>query len=97
MPADNHITYTARKVGDYECSQRAAPPGADWGIDYGYCRSSLDHHPAHFKQGSSDPRCPADCKHKAPQKVAEFFMKKYAWHGNQEAAKWAREVKQKGL
>lgn len=100
MPADNSLSQAPSAHhgnGDapYACSKRQQPPGrADFAIDYGgYCRTSLDHHPASHKVGSTDPRCPPDCAHKAPKSVAIRFTKLFVWQGAQAAAKMARGVK----
>lgn len=69
----------------YPCHAWAEPPGADWARDYGYCRHSLD-----VLSGLNDPRCPADCKHKAPQGVVAQFDKLFNWRGAEAAAEWAR-------
>ena len=53
---------------------------------YGYCRHSLD-----TLVGRDDPRCPADCRHKAPAAVVTQFDKLFLWHGAAKAAKWALE------
>lgn len=87
-PSVHHTSGTAA----YPCSQRQLPPArADWSLDYGsYCRTSLDHHPAEHKVGSADPRCPASCPHKAPEKVAARFTKLFSGPGVAIAAKMAR-------
>lgn len=92
MPADESISsapsiYHRDGKTHYICSTWPRPPtDAKWAIDYGYCRTSLDHQPPHYKQGSSDPRCPRDCPHKAPQQVAQLFSKHFAWRGAKAAA-----------
>lgn len=99
MPADPSITSapSARHGnGDapYACSKREkAPSSADWALSYGYCRTSLDHHKAAHKVGSSDPRCPAKCPHKAPEGVAVLFTEIFTQRGAQAAAQMAREFK----
>lgn len=100
MPADPSISSapSARHGnGDapYACSARQEPPAsADWAIAYGsYCRTSLDHHKAAHKVGSSDPRCPANCPHKAPNGVAVLFTETFNQRGAQAAAQMAREFK----
>lgn len=40
---------------------------------------------------SAHPRCPADCRHKAPATVVTQFDKLFWWRGAAKAAKWARE------
>lgn len=101
MPADESLSQepTAKTHGDgvspYQCSKAAKPPrAAAWSIDYGYCRTSIDHWPASYQQGSSDPRCPATCPHKAPESVALEFAQVYATHGAKEAAAMARKHKE---
>lgn len=97
MPADPSITSAPSRHhgnGDapYACSQRQQPPArADWALEYGYCRTSLDHHPQAHRVGSADPRCPANCAHKAPEAVAVRFTKLFEWQGAPAAAKMARE------
>ena len=102
MPADPSISSapSARHGnGDapYACSAREkAPASADWAIAYGgYCRTSLDHHKAAHKVGSSDPRCPANCPHKAPEGVAALFTAIFNKRdgGAAKAAQMAREFK----
>ena len=94
MPADNTIPELSDKHNDgattYQCATHPAPPGprgADWAINYGYCRTSLDDQPPHYKQGSSDPRCPRDCQHKAPEYVALQFVVIFAKPGEHGGAK----------
>ena len=99
MPADESLSQEPTAAhGDgltpYRCSKWTAPPGAQFSIDYGYCRTSLDHWPASYKQGSSDPRCPASCPHKAPIEVAVEFAKVFATHGANDAAAMARKHKE---
>jgi len=99
MPADESLSQEPTAAhGDgltpYRCSKWTAPPGAQFSIDYGYCRTSLDHWPASYKQGSSDPRCPACCPHKAPIEVAVEFAKVFATHGANDAAAMARKHKE---
>lgn len=99
MPADPSITsapsvHHTEGTAPYPCSQRQQPPArADWSIDYGFCRTSLDHHQDSRLVGSADPRCPASCAHKAPASVAVRFTKLFNWQGAQAAAKMARNVK----
>lgn len=100
MPADPSITsapsvHHTDGATPYACSQRQQPPArADWSIDYGgFCRTSLDHHQVGHKVGSADPRCPADCAHKAPEAVAVRFTKLFHWQGAQAGAKMARSIK----
>ncbi len=99
MPADESLQQTpSAHHGDaskpYPCSQADAPPGSAWGIDYGYCRTSLDNRPLADKVGSSDPRCPADCKHKATKAVAMQFQRLFLMHGAQTAAAFVRRKKE---
>ena len=101
MPADESLSQepTAAHgdgLGPYRCSKAEKPPrAAAWSIGYGYCRTSLDHWPASYKQGSSDPRCPASCPHKAPIEVAVEFAKVFATHGANDAAAMARKNKER--
>ena len=80
-PTDKH----GSAAKPYPCHGWSAPPGADWAIDYGYCRNSLDYS-EHGGYGSKDGRCPGDCQHKAPQAVALHFSKIFAWQGAKAAA-----------
>ena len=96
MPADESLSQEPTAAhGDgltpYRCSKWSTPPRAQFSIDYGYCRTSLDHWPASYKQGSSDPRCPASCPHKAPIEVAVEFAKVFAASGANDAAAMARK------
>lgn len=99
MPADPSISSAPSALhgnGDdpYACSNRvSAPSHPVWGLDYGYCRTSLDHHKAAHKVGSSDPRCPTECPHKAPEGVAVLFTEIFTQRGAQAAAQMAREFK----
>ena len=91
MPADTSLSQAPSAMnGDasrpYGCHADARPPGAEFATNYGYCRHSLD-----TLVGRDDPRCPADCRHKAPAAVAGQFDKLFWWHGAAKAAKWARE------
>ena len=91
MPADTSLSQAPSAMhGDasrpYTCHARPKPPGAEFAIDYGFCRTSLD-----VLTGSTDPRCPADCRHQAPAAVVTQFDKLFWWHGAAKAAKWARE------
>ena len=99
MPVDPAAGYAPPRTGDgpYPCSAWAQPPGAgnDWARQHGYCRTSLDLHAPADKIGSSDPRCPASCAHKAPQAVAVTFSKQFAWRGAQAAADGARKAREK--
>lgn len=96
MPADPSISNAPSAHhgnGDkpYPCAAWPAPPGAPWSVDYGYCRTSLDLHQPHERIGSTDPRCPVDCQHKAPEGVAVKFSKQFAWRGAVAAAAMARK------
>ena len=90
MPADNSLPQSSPLNSDasrpYTCHARPKPPGAEFAINYGYCRHGLD-----TLVGRDDPRCPADCPHKAPAAVVTQFDKLFWWHGAAKAAKWARE------
>ena len=90
MPADLTMPERTERHGDaarpYRCHADDRPPGAEWAINYGYCRHSLD-----TLVGHDDPRCPADCRHKAPPMVVAKFDKLFMWRGAAKAAKWARE------
>ena len=98
MPVDPAAGHAPARTGDvpYVCSTYQQPPGASnrFAIQHGYCRTSLDLHEPHDKIGSSDPRCPADCPHKAPHRVTVRFQDDYALHGAQAAADGARKSKQ---
>ena len=89
MPADPTMPALTAHHGDaakpYRCHQDDNPPGAEWAINYGYCRHSLD-----TLVGHDDPRCPADCRHKAPPMVVAKFDKLFMWRGASAAAAWAR-------
>ena len=89
MPADLTMPERTERHGDaarpYRCHADDRPPGAEFAIDYGFCRTSLD-----ALTGSTDPRCPADCPHKAPTAVVTQFDKLFAWRGASAAAAWAR-------
>lgn len=100
MPADPSITsapsvHHTSGTAPYVCSTREKPPAiAEWSINYaGYCRTSLDKHGPDSKVGSSDPRCPAECKHKAPEGVAVLFTEIFNKRGAQAAAEMARSIK----
>lgn len=101
MPADPSIpsapsAHHGNGDAPYLCSSRpSAPAHADWSLSYGYCRTSLDHHKAAHKVGSSDPRCPANCPHKAPEGVAVLFTAIFNKRdgGAAKAAEMAREFK----
>ena len=74
----------------YAAQCRVRVPGGQGFIDHGYCRTSLD-----ALVGSSDPRCPADCRHKAPASVVVRFEKQFSWRGAKAAAAWARAQRKK--
>ena len=103
MPADNTISQDpSAKHGNgnapYPCSTQPEPPGpreAKWAFDYGYCRNSLDHQPPEFRQGSTDPRCPRDCPHKAPQSVAARFTTIFMSKGAKKGAEYAKQHREK--
>ena len=90
MPADTSLNqapsaHHGSAARPYACHTDARPPGAEFAIDYGFCRTSLD-----ALTGSTDPRCPADCRHKAPAAVVTQFDKLFHWRGASAAAAWAR-------
>ena len=89
MPADLTMPERTERHGDaarpYRCHADDRPPGAEFAINYGYCRHSLD-----TLTGSTDPRCPAACQHKAPATVVAQFDKVFHWRGASAAAAWAR-------
>lgn len=91
MPADSSLPQTpSAHHGDsskpYPCHAWENPPIAPWSIDYGYCRHSLDSQPPHAKIGSSDPRCPRDCPHKAPGAAVMVFTRLFYTKGAKAAA-----------
>ena len=90
MPADTSLNqapsaHHGSAARPYACHTAARPPGAEFAIDYGFCRTSLD-----ALTGSTDPRCPADCRHKAPPMVVAKFDKLFMWRGASAAAAWVR-------
>ncbi len=85
-----HAPSSIASTKPYECSTRDKPPGAPWSVDYGACRTSLDLHAPADRVGSADPRCPVDCRHKAPRSVAVNFEKQFRWRGNDAAAAGVR-------
>lgn len=95
MPVDPQAGLQPPRTGDhpYPCSERPVLHIAPWAIQHGWCRTSLDLHAPADKIGSSDPRCPAECLHKAPHRVAVTFSKQYAWRGAQAAADGALKSK----
>lgn len=91
MPVDSSLSETpSAHHGDsgqpYQCHTKPTPPSSAWGIDYGYCRTSLD-----ALLGHADPRCPKNCKHKAPTSTVAKFDKLFHWRGAIAAAEWARK------
>ena len=96
MPADNSLTQEPSALHSdgnkpYQCSTAPKPPGGDGFIDYGYCRTSLDLHATHH--GSADPRCPANCPHKAPIATAQLFGAMFYHNGALMAAKFSRRAR----
>ena len=89
MPADLSMPERTERHGDaarpYRCHADDRPPGAEFAINYGYCRHGLD-----ALVGRDDPRCPADCRHKAPAAVVTQFDKLFHWRGAAAAAGWSR-------
>lgn len=85
MPADNTLPDITPRHSDagkpWPCSKQATIGVAPWAIKHGYCRNSLD-----MKEGHKDPRCPVDCRHRAPLMVAMDFDARSAEHGVQAAA-----------
>lgn len=77
----------------HPCHKWPNPPIAEWSIDYGYCRTSLDLQPDSYKIGSSDPQCPMDCPHKAPKEVVITFSKDFLSKGAVEAARISKGAK----
>jgi len=95
MPADATIPQAPTAVHGsgsqpYPCHAAPEPPNGPGFIQYGYCRTSLDHQPPGARHGSTDPRCPRDCQHKAPQQVAVMFTKTFGWNGARAAAKQSK-------
>lgn len=91
MPADTSLSqepseYHGSASKPYPCHAWKSPPGAERTIDYGYCRNSLDSQPPQAKIGSTDPRCPRDCPHKAPQHVVVLFTRLFQAKGARAAA-----------
>ena len=90
MPADDTLPEISARhssaADPYPCHARPVPPGSAWGLDYGYCRTSLD-----ALAGAADPRCPRTCPHKAPADVVEGFTVRFFTRGAMAAAQWARE------
>ena len=81
-PSPHHSSGTA----PYPCSGATRPPGgAEWAVDYGFCRSSLD-----ALIGHKDPRCPASCPHKAPPRVVGEYGRRVRRVGVAAAAEWTR-------
>ena len=96
MPVDPAAGLQPPRTGDhpYPCSQRPVLQIAPWSLQHGWCRPRLDLHAPADKIGSSDPRCPASCQHKAPQSVAVQFSKLFQWRGAEAAAQMARRNKE---
>lgn len=95
MPADPaqaaiHSPSSISATKPYVCSEWDKPPKAEWSVDYGWCRNSLDYHEDRDKVGSSDPRCPQTCPHKAPAGAVAKFQADYSSHGNLVAAENAK-------
>ena len=93
MPVDPQAGLQPPRTGDhpYPCAYRPAVARAEWAVDNGYCRTSLDWHAPADKIGSADPRCPAQCPHKAPERLAVQFSKQFVWRGAAAAAEMARQ------
>ena len=91
MPVDPAAGHQPSRTGDgpYICSTYPDPPGANnaWADKAGYCRTSLDLRDAEAKCGSSDPRCPATCKHKAPLGIVQAYRDTYDREGAQAASR----------
>ena len=92
MPADNTLSqapsaHHGNAAEPYPCHAAPKPPGASWAISYGFCRTSMD-----VLHGSTDPRCPQGCKHKAPERVVVQFDELYKLRGNAAAAEYARGI-----
>ena len=80
MPADESLStapsiHHSNAADPYPCYNRPTSPGVVPGVwvKYGYCRHSLD-----TMCGSSDTRCPKDCRHKAPPDVVNTFNQKFS-------------------
>ncbi len=70
----------------YACYTRPSLGKSAWALDHGkYCRHSLDE-----LCGVTDPRCPADCPHKAPESVVAGFGDVWSKRGARAAADWVR-------
>lgn len=92
MPADNTLNQAPSRHhsngnAPYPCSQRDVPPGGRGFINYGFCRTSLD-----STAGVSDPRCPANCKHKAGSSIVAGFNERFDARGALAAAEWSRSM-----
>lgn len=97
MPADEALSQVPTAahgdgVSPYPCSTRSTPPGSNWSINYGYCRTSLDWHGPGNPQGAGDPRCPLGCQHKAPQSVAIEYGQRSESDGVAASAAWVRSL-----
>lgn len=91
MPADETLPQVSSKhhgdgVSPYPCYAWPKAPSAPWSLKYGFCRHSLD-----SLNGSTDPRCPASCPHKAPKGTDEVFDDAFARLGASGAAEMMRE------
>ena len=75
----------------YVCSTWEKPSTAPWSHDYGYCRHSLDQ-----LAGVNDPRCPADCPHKAPATVVAEFTQIWQSRGVAAAARHTKHAHKQG-
>lgn len=100
MPADTTLSQEpSERHGSasrpYPCHAWGSPPGVEWAIDYGYCRNSLDSQPPQAMIGSTDPRCPRDCPHKAPQRVVVMFTRLFQAKGAKAAAECTRLHREK--
>lgn len=100
MPADTTLPQEpSERHGDarlpYPCHTWSKPPKAPWGLDFGYCRTSLDSQPPHARVGSSDTRCPRDCPHKAPYAVVTMFVRVFQTKGAKAAAECTRLHREK--
>lgn len=94
MPADPTISQApSRHHGNaaqhYPCHKADTAPGSSWSIEYGYCRHSLD-----YLSGKDDHRCPANCKHKAPEPVVQRFTTLFNTVGAIRAAAYTKQYRQ---
>ena len=100
MPADTTLSQEpSERHGSarlpYPCHAWPGPPQARWSLDFGYCRTSLDSQPPQALVGSSDPRCPRDCPHKAPHAVVTMFTRVFQQKGAKAAAERTRLHREK--